>query len=278
MSSSLPGRVPPGRQFAPHFGPTSEEDPTSYELSEGPPKPARPQLFVCNPDPSPAGDYDDARARSTSGLTTSPNDADFTDKISGQYDRRLTSFSVSDGGAPGNPSDSNEGGTGCLVDNTPWWQNQAPPDPPKPWYKRSIASVWKKDDTLPSHLQPWWRRNKWIVALLLFLGTLMLIIGILWATGTLTGANLSVEPPPSHTTRPNLANNPQGELRRVRRRERRLSIQHDIPQPFFLRPPLPNIHPPSRVHGKPPTPPPSPQPPNPPKQPANPHPRAKPPR
>lgn len=197
MSSSLPGRTTPGRQFAPYFGPTTEEDPASYELSEGPPKPSTPRLFVCNPDPSPAGDSDDARARAraTSGLATSPNDADFTDKISGQYERRLTSFSVSDGGPPGNPSDSNEGGTGGLVDNTPWWQNQAPPDPPKPWYKRPIASVWRKDDTLPSHMQPWWRRNKWIVALLFFLGIVVLIIGILWATGTLTGANLFVEPP-----------------------------------------------------------------------------------
>lgn len=208
MSSSLPGRVTPGRQFGPYFGPTSEENPytaaspTSFELSEGHSKPSRPELVVRNPDPntvSGPGDSNDLRVGATSDLATSAIDADFEkDTTSGQYDRfpdrRLTSFSASDGGSPGDPSDSNEGGTGCLVDNSPWWQNQGPPDPPQPWYKRPIASVWKKDSTLPSNLQPWWRRNKWMITLLLVLGTVILVIGILWATGTLTGANLFVEP------------------------------------------------------------------------------------
>jgi hypothetical protein len=212
MSSSLLGRMTPGRQFVPYFGPTSEENPytaaspTSFELSEGHPKPSRPELVVRNPDPTAGGpgDSHDSRVGATSiravpgsGLSTSAIDEDFEkDETSGQYDRfpdrRPTSFSASDGGPPGDPSDSNEGGTGCLVDNSPWWQNQGPPDPPKPWYKRPIASFWKNDSALPSHLQPWWSRNKWIIALLFFLGTVMLVIGVLWASGTLTGANLFV--------------------------------------------------------------------------------------
>ncbi|KAK1826902.1 hypothetical protein QBC39DRAFT_187317 [Podospora conica] len=190
MSSSLTGRTTSVRQSMPNFGPTNEDDSrTSYELSIGHGYPSRPALVICNPDPSP-DDPDDTRAGATS---TQAVPEILTDKTSGQYDRldrRYTSFSAaSDGGPTGHPSDSNDGGTRCQVDNTPWWQNQAPPDPPAPWYKRPIASLWKSD-SLPSHMQPWWKRHKWLVALMAFLGTAVIIIIILWTTGTLKGTNM----------------------------------------------------------------------------------------